>query len=60
MPDRPLSDDEIEMKLQEHLRQLRAMRAETPEGAEALRIASVGPFSALLRLARAIKARAGT
>lgn len=52
----PLSDDEIEMMLHEIARQLADARmvrkAETPEGDDALKIALVGPYSALLRLAR--------
>lgn len=52
----PLTDDEIEMMLHEIARQLTDARmirkAETPEGDDALRIALVGPYSALLRLAR--------
>lgn len=42
------------MMLHEHVRQLVEARrtAETPEGGEALRIALVGPYAALLRLAR--------
>lgn len=52
----PLTDDEVEMLLHEVTRQLAEARhirkAGTPRGDEALRIALVGPYSALLRLAR--------
>lgn len=57
--DKPLSDDEIEMMMQEITRQLAEARysrgTETPEGEDALRIAFVGPYSALLRMARGEK-----
>lgn len=56
---KPLSDDEIEMMLNEITRQLvdaRVVRkAETPEGDDALKVALVGPYSALLRLAKGAK-----
>ena len=56
---KPLSDDEIEMMLNEIFRQIAEARfgrgTETKEGEDALRIAMVGPYSALLRMARGDK-----
>lgn len=53
----PLDDDAVETLLHETLRQLSVARfvagAETEEGAEALRIAMVGPLSALMRIEKA-------
>lgn len=52
----PLTDDEIEMMLHEIARQLANARFErgtqTAEGEDALRVAIVSPYAALLRLAR--------
>lgn len=57
--DNPLSDDEIEMMLHEITRQLvdarMVRKAETLQGDDALKIALVGPYSALLRLAKGAK-----
>jgi len=57
MADRkPLSDDDIEALLNEQLRQLSEARfvlgAETEEGAEDLRIGSVGLIAALMRISK--------
>lgn len=53
---KPMSDDEVEMLLHEVMRQIADARfqrgTETERGGEALRIAMVGPFSALTRLER--------
>ncbi|TPW26033.1 hypothetical protein [Pararhizobium mangrovi] len=50
--ERPLTDDDVEMRLHEIMRQLVEWKpkAETDAGREALRIALVGPYAALSRL----------
>lgn len=55
MADRdPLSDDDIEAMLHDMMQRLAearfATKAATPRGEEALRLAMVGPFGALMRL----------
>jgi hypothetical protein len=51
---KPMSDDEVETLLHDVMRQIADARyqrgTETERGAEALRLAMVGPYSALLRL----------
>lgn len=56
MPDEPMTDDDVEMLLHEITRQIVEARSRpgdlSPQHRDALRIAMVGPLSALMRLER--------
>ncbi len=49
---KPLSDEEVETYLHDLMRQIVNVRAKTDVGREALRIALVGPYGALMRMER--------
>ena len=58
MADEKLTNDQIEAVLQERLRIISALKAETAEGREALRIALAGDYAAAVNLERnRVKAR---
>lgn len=57
--EKPLSDEDVETYLHDLMRQIVNVRPATAVGREALRIALVGPYGALMRMER-LKAQDGS